>query len=77
MLSGTEPVLADKIEKAIKDKMNKKGIKCLDNDLLKAISEAIAETIIPHFVQNSTVNPGQAVATTTGAGSTTTPGSIS
>lgn len=72
-LAGTDSALAGKLKAAIEKKLGKAAMK---SDLLQALCEAIAETVLPHIVQNAdvTVSPGIAVATAGGPGATTSPG---
>ena len=80
-IQGTDAALATKMASDMTSKMAAKiGQPIAEPSFLKALCEAISETMIAHFVQNVMVEPGIPVATAGGptaqVGATTGPGLI-
>jgi hypothetical protein len=80
-VSGTDSALASKLNSDVKAKLvAATGQPMMDDTFLQALCQAIAETVINHFVQNVTlmVDAGIPVATagspTAQTGATTAPG---
>jgi hypothetical protein len=75
-ISGTEAQLASALHAAIEAKMTSvTGYQILRPEWLQAFCEAVAETIIPHLVNNVQVNPGQTTNSSGATGPTASPGS--